>query len=161
MGLLKYLNEADKTPVDIKWVKENNEMHGEFLIEDQIFTIEVTKLENTYVPDIYQFKFYRGSNRTEIFNDIKYVYKVIPTIKQAFDYVISTLHPSILLFATIDNSSMRKKLYSLEAEIISNKYKYKNISKSDTLKKMGYDTNVLVGIYKNEDILDLALKEIG
>ncbi len=158
MGVLRdYLNEAGKTASEIKWNKKNKNYYGQFYIGEQKFEIEVTIMDNE-TADVYQFKFYRNSD-VKMFNDNKYAFGVVATIKEALDYIVSTIKPDILVFAASDNSSARKELYKLEAAKVAVKYKYNSIASSKGLKDAGFDNDVIFGIYKNDKILQDVLSE--
>ena len=115
------LIEAAKTPTTIVWSKLTHGVFGTFTVKEQKFEIEVTKLDNT--ADVYQFKFYRDS-KTSMFNDMRYALTVVPTIKHATEYVITTLKPDVLLFASSDNSNARKSMYKAFSEELAKKFKY-------------------------------------
>ena len=150
-----FLNEAGNTPADIKWVKNNKGLFGNFKIKDQIFDIQVTKLdENKF--DIFQFKFYRD-DETKMFNDMKYAMGVVPTIKVALDYVMSNLKPDGLVFAASDESKTRKALYKLNAAKIATKYKYHDMTKDEKLKEFRFDSDVIFGVSRNKEILSNLL----
>ena len=158
MGLLRdYLNEAGKTAAEIKWNKKNKDYYGEFHISGQKFDIEVTLMDNESA-DVYQFKFYRN-NDVKMFNDNKYAFGVVATIKEALDYIVKKIKPDILVFAASDNSSARKELYKLEAAKIAVKYNYESIASSKGLKDAGFGGDVIFGIYKNDEILQSVLSE--
>lgn len=152
-----FINEAGKTPAEIKWVVKNKNYYGEFFINEQRFTIEVTLMGNEKA-EVYQLKFYRNED-VKMFNDIKYAYGVVATIKQALDYIVKTLKPDILVFASSDDSSARKALYKLEAAKVANKYKYNSIASSKGLEEAGFTSDVIFGIYKNDKTLQDVLSE--
>ena len=158
MGLLRdYLNEAGKSPAEIKWNKKGKNYYGEFYIGEQKFDIEVTLMDNESA-DVYQFKFYRD-NDVKMFNDNKYAFGVVATIKEALDYIVNKIKPDVLVFAASDNSATRKALYKLEAAKVADKYKYNSIASSKGLKDAGFDNDVIFGIYKNDKILQDILSE--
>ena len=158
MGLFRdYMNEAGKSPVEVKWTKKNKNYHGEFFIDDQKFEIAVTLMDNELV-DVYQFKFYRNSD-VKMYNDVKYAFGVVATIKEALDYIVGLLKPDMLVFAASDNSAARKALYKLGAASVADKYKYNSIASSKGIKEAGFASDVIFGIYKNEEILKKALSE--
>ena len=158
MGLLRdYLNEAGKTAAEIKWNKKNKDYYGEFHISGQKFDIEVTLMDNE-LADVYQFKFYRDKY-TKMFNDNKYAFGVVATIKEALDYIVKKIKPDILVFAASDDSTARKALYKLEAAKIASKYDYLDITRSKDIEEMGYGGDVIFGIYKSDKILQSVLSE--
>ena len=158
MGLFSdYMNEAGKSPVEVKWVKKNKNYHGEFFINEQKFEIDVTLMDNEKA-DVYQFKFYRDKS-TKIFNDIKYAFGVVATIKEALDYIVKIIKPDILVFAASDDSNARKALYKLEAAKIATKYNYLDITRSKDIEEAGFASDVIFGIYKNDKILQDVLSE--
>lgn len=158
MGIFRdYLNEAGKTASEIKWTKHKKNYYGEFYISDQKFDIEVTLMDNE-TADVYQFKFYRN-NDVKMFNDNKYAFGVVATIKEALDYIVQKVQPDILVFAASDNSSARKELYKLEAAKVAKKYNYNSIASSKGLKEAGFASDVIFGIYKNDKILQDVLSE--
>ena len=158
MGLLRdYLNEAGKSPVEIKWNKKGKNYYGEFYIGEQKFDIEVTLMDNESA-DVYQFKFYRD-NDVKMFNDNKYSFGVVATIKEALDYIVNKIKPDVLVFAASDNSATRKELYKLEAARVASKYKYNSIANSKGLKDAGFDNDIIFGIYKSDKILQDILSE--
>lgn len=158
MGIFRdYLNEAGKTAAEIEWNKKNKDYYGEFYIGEQKFDIEVTLMDNE-TADVYQFKFYRN-NDVKMFNDNKYAFGVVPTIKEALDYIVKKIKPDILVFAASDDSSARKELYKLEAAKIAVKYNYESIASSKGLKDAGFGGDVIYGIYKNDKILQDVLSE--
>ena len=150
------LIEAARTPATINWRYINGDLFGEFLAKDQKFEIEVTRLDN--VVEVYQFKFYRD-NKTEMFNDMEYALIVVPTIKSAVDYTMTKLKPDVLLFASSDNSKARKSMYKSYSEELSKKFKYNSIARSKTLMDAGFSTDIIFGVYKNENILKELLAE--
>ena len=150
MGLFKdFINEAGKDPAEIKWIKKNKNYHGEFFINGQKFEIDVTLMDNEKA-DAYQFKFYRDKS-TKIFNDVKYAFGVVATIKDALDYIVKTIKPDILVFAASDDSSARKALYKLEAAQVATKYRYNSIASSRGLEEAGFASDVIFGIYVNDE----------
>ena len=158
MGLLRdYLNEAGKSPAEIKWNKKGKNYYGEFYTGEQKFDIEVTLMNND-LADVYQFKFYRN-NDVKMFNDNKYAFGVVATIKEALDYIVNKIKPDVLGFAASDNSATRKALYKLEAAKVADKYKYNSIASSKGLKDAGFDNDVIFGIYKSDKILQDILSE--
>lgn len=158
MGLLRdYLNEAGKSPAEIKWNKKSKNYYGEFFVNEQKFDIEVTLMDNESA-DVYQFKFYRD-NDVKMFNDYKYSFGVVATIKEALDYIVKKINPDVLVFASSDNSVTRKELYKLEAAKVADKYKYNSIASSKGLKDAGFENDVIFGIYKSDKILQAVLSE--
>ena len=158
MSLLRdYLNEAGKTASEIKWEKNSKNYYGEFYIGEQKFDIEVTLMDNE-TAEVYQFKFYRN-NDVKMFNDNKYAFGVVATIKEALDYIVNKIKPDVLVFAASDNSTARKELYKLEAAKIAVKYKYNSIASSKGLKDAGFDNDIIYGIYKSDKILQDILSE--
>lgn len=155
----KKLNEAGKDAQKISWNKMNDELQGSFEINEVAFDIEVSKLELDKIS-AYQFKFYR-EGKTKMFNDIKYSYKVIPTIKSALDYAMKTLDPDILLFAASDDSVTKKALYKTEASYIATKYNYLDVTRNSDLEKLGFGDDILFGVYRTEDIMKKALELSG
>jgi hypothetical protein len=158
MGLLRdYLNEAGKSPAEIKWTKKGKNYYGEFFVNGQKFDIEVTLMDNE-AADVYQFKFYRD-NDVKMFNDNKYSFGVVATIKEALDYIVKKINPDVLVFAASDNSITRKELYKLEAAKVALKYNYNSIASSKGLKDAGFENDVIFGIYKSDKILQAILSE--
>jgi hypothetical protein len=158
MGLFRdFINEAGKTAAEIKWVKKNKNYYGVFYINEQKFDVEVTLMGNEKA-DVYQFKFYRD-NDVKMFNDNKYAFGVVATIKEALDYIVRIIKPDMLVFAASDNSSTRKALYKLEAARVAEKYKYNSIASSKGLEEAGFASDVIFGIYKNDEILQDVLSE--
>ena len=158
MGLLRdYLNEAGKSPAEIKWNKKGKNYYGEFYTGEQKFDIEVTLMDNESA-DVYQFKFYRD-NDVKMFNDNKYAFGGVATIKEALDYIVNKIKPDVLVLAASDNSATRKALYKLEAAKVADKYKYNSIASSKGLKDAGFDNDVIYGIYKSDKILQDILSE--
>ena len=158
MGLLRdYLNEAGKSPAEIKWNKKGKNYYGEFYTGEQKFDIEVTLMDNESA-DVYQFKFYRD-NDVKMFNNNKYAFGVVATIKEALDYIVNKIKPDVLVLAASDNSATRKALYKLEAAKVADKYKYNSIASSKGLKDAGFDNDVIYGIYKSDKILQDILSE--
>lgn len=159
MDLKGLLLEISSEPVAIEWVKKGSELFGKFYIKDQLFDIEVTLLDSP-VDKVYQFKFYRN-NETKMFNDMKYVIGVIPTIKIALDYAVKNLSPNILVFASSDKSKTRIAMYKLEAARIATEFNYHDVTKSQQLLDMGFSTDIIFGIYKSEEILKKSLEELS
>ena len=158
MGLFSdYINEAGKGPVEVKWIKKNKNYNGEFFIGEQKFEIEVTLMDNE-TAEVYQFKFYRNSD-VKMYNDVKYAFGAVATIKEALDYIVKTIKPDMLVFAASDNSAARKALYKLEAARVAEKYKYNSIASSKGIEEAGFASDVIFGIYKNEEILKNVLSE--
>ena len=158
MGLFSdYINEAGKSPVEVKWTKKNKNYNGEFFIGEQKFEIEVTLMDNE-TAEVYQFKFYRNSD-VKMYNDVKYAFGVVATIKEALDYIVKTIKPDMLVFAASDNSAARKALYKLGAAKVADKYKYNSIASSKGIEEAGFASDVIFGIYKNEEILKNVLSE--
>lgn len=158
MGLFRdFINEAGKTAAEIKWVKKNKNYYGVFYINEQKFEINVTLMDNEKA-DVYQFKFYRDKS-TKMFNDTKYAFGVVATIKEALDYIVKTLKPDILVFAASDDSTARKALYKLEAARIASKYDYFDITRSKDIKEAGFASDIIFGICKNDKILQDVLSE--
>ena len=158
MGLFKdFINEAGKTAAEIKWIKKNKNYYDEFYVNAQKFEINVTLMDNEKA-DVYQFKFYRDKS-TKMFNNNKYAFGVVATIKEALDYIVKTLKPDILVFAASDDSTTRKALYKLEAARIATKYDYFDITRSKDIEEAGFASDVIFGIYKNDKILQDVLSE--
>lgn len=158
MGLWKdFLNEAGKSPAEIKWNKRGKNYYGEFFVNEQKFEIEVTIIDNEKA-NVYQFKFYRDKY-TKMFNDNKYSFGVVATIKDTLDYIVKHLNPDVLVFAASDDSATRKALYKLEAAKTATKYNYLDITRSKDIEEMGYGSDVIFGIYKTDKILQAVLSE--
>jgi hypothetical protein len=158
MGLWKdFLNEVGKSPAEIKWNKKGKNYYGEFFVNEQKFEIEVTIMDNEKA-NVYQFKFYRD-NDVKMFNDTKYAFGVVATVKEALDYIVNKLKPDLLVFAASDNSSTRKALYKLEAAKTAAKYHYNSIASSKGLEDAGFSSDIIFGIYKNDEILQAVLSE--
>lgn len=158
MNFKELLLEISSTPKEIKWKHKEDNLYGEFDIKDQVFNIEVTSLDAEDLK-IYQFKFYRN-NETKMFNDHKYTIGVMATIKQALLESMEKLNPDMLLFASSDKSKARISLYKLEAASLATKFNYHDITKSSQLKEYGYGSDVIFGIYRNEDVLKQALEKV-
>ncbi|MHB8098174.1 MAG: hypothetical protein ACYDD5_01115 [Sulfuricurvum sp.] len=82
------------------------------------------------------------------------------TIKQALLESMEKLNPDMLLFASSDKSKARISLYKLEAASLATKFNYHDITKSSQLKEYGYGSDVIFGIYRNEDVLKQALEKV-
>ena len=152
-----FMNEAGKNSAEVKWVKKNKNYHGEFFINEQKFEIDVTLMENEKA-DVYQFKFYRD-NDVKMFNNNKYAFGVVATIKEALDHIVNKIKPEVLVFAASDNSATRKALYKLEAAKVADKYKYNSIASSKGLRDAGFDSDIIYGIYITDKVLQDVLSE--
>ena len=157
---IDYLNETGNSPMVINWVKNSSEWKGTFTVNSkstqQEFEIVISKLEECNGVDIIQFKFFKD-NSTKQSNDNKYMWGVLSTVKKALYDYIEEMSPSMLLFASSDNSNFRKAIYKLESAKLATKFDYYDVSKLDGVQ----DADVLFGIYKNKEYLMCLENLIG
>lgn len=157
------INEVGNQPLPIEWKQTtDNGFHtltGIFFVDEQPFDISVSPLDGN-TSTVYQFKFYRNGH-THMFNDIKYSFKVLSTLKHALEHAIKELNPDILVFASVDDSAARKSIYKTMAGYISTKFRYLDITRNDDLQQMGLLGDNIFGIYRNEEVLQNAIKDSG
>ena len=98
------LTEAGKNPVKINWIKQNKRWNGNFEIKDIEYNIE------TYISDIdvnfniWEFKFYKNKNETQITGDFKSHFIIVPTIQKALEDFIKSKKPDCVIFLASDET---------------------------------------------------------
>lgn len=118
-----HFNEAFNNPVHIKWIDKEVELIGLFIVNNKVYNI----LCKDVGDNIWTFKFYHFIDNKlspELTNDYKNSFKVLPTIKNAFEYLVSEKSPNSIIFGALDESEGRKKLYSSFSVDFSKKYNY-------------------------------------
>lgn len=157
------LNEVGNQPLPIKWKQTtDNGFHtltGIFLVDEQPFDISISPLDGDKSV-VYQFKFYRNGH-THMFNDVKYSFKVLSTLKYALEYAMKKLNPDILVFASVDDSAARKSIYRTMAGYIATKFRYLDITRNEDLQRMGLLGDSIFGVYRNKEVLQNAIKDSG
>jgi hypothetical protein len=117
------VNDAFNNPVEIRWIDKEVELIGLFSVNNKVYNI----LCKNVGSNIWTFKFYHFIDNElspRLTNDYKNSFKVLPTIKIAFEYLISEKSPNSIIFGSLDKSEGRKKLYNSFSIDISKKYNY-------------------------------------
>lgn len=162
-SFLEFLNEVGDQPYDIIWDRNNINLNGKFYIDNIEFNIAMTPLHDDTGNDIkiYQFKFYRGKE-IKMFCDVKYNFKVFSTIKRGLYYAMKEIMPDILVFAASDENKARKALYKTAAGGLAGYFNYHDITRdSDLIIMKQVFGDVVFGVYKNKEIMALALQDAG
>ena len=149
------LTEAGKNPVDINWNKRKDRWEGSFYIKDIEYNIETYISDIEVDFDIWEFKFYKNRNETQITGDFKTHFIIVPTIQNAFEEFIKEKKPDCVLFLASDNSKSRKSLYNNISLDISSRYKYYSIN------PMLPKNDILFGICKSKNIVEQIKELIG
>jgi hypothetical protein len=137
------LNESYEKKATIKWV-DNNHLIGLFIVSNIVYKIQCIPYDN----NIWSYKFMRYNNQTNTFdlNLIKTDWKdkmtILSTIRSGMDYLINNKNPNGLIFAALDSSDGRKKLYETYSNEIVNNYYYK-------LEKNLFEDKLIFILYKN------------
>ncbi len=152
------INEALDNPLEIKWIDKDFEISGFFTLNKSAYNIRcINKGDNIWTYKFYKFDDKEQKLSPDLSNDKKNVFRVLPTIKIGFDYIINLKNPDALIFGALDKSEGRKKLYnSFCEELIKNyDYKYTTNRKEDRqifiLYKPSIDENILMN--KVEEII--------
>lgn len=119
--------ESYETPSDITWDNTNPyKLIGEFIVSDNLYRIDCILYDN----DIWTYKFSGFDPSSNTFtqdlvttnpNDKM---KVIGTIRTGMEYLIDIKHPKSIIYAALDDSDGRKKLYSRFSNEIVKKFGY-------------------------------------
>lgn len=149
----KNMNEGLDNPVDIKWTDKGGELGGFFIVNDKVYSI-ICKDKGDRV---WTFKFYKFDENTkklspELTGDNKNVFRVLPTIKDGFDYLIEVKNPDALVFGALDSSEGRKKLYHSFSEKMVLEYGFKYSTNQNG------DKQIFI-LYKNID-KDLLMDKV-
>ena len=136
-SFFKYLNNINEildNPSSINWKNINNDYIGEFNIGKDEYRIECFKqVGNNYS---FSFSYYDGTDWTNDITNIGNQFKVMATIVDGIDFILSKNYDSII-FSVIDENETRINLYDLHCKTIEKrdglKY-YKKSSKVSTNK---------------------------
>ncbi len=115
------LFEALDNPVEIKWIKKSLEWIGLFSVNNNVYQINI---EDKLGDDIWRFKFYHYNNhvlspeKTGLNSD---VWRVLPTIKVAFEEFLKE-KPIGIIFGASGDSIGRKKIYHSFMKEMSKKF---------------------------------------
>jgi len=123
------LAEALNNPLPINWQTNNNSYIGEFIINNNTYVIDCKDLGD----DVWFFSFdYIGLNNIRS-NALTYnnkdVYRILPTIKEAFEHLYNTKNPNCIIFAIFDDSTGRRKIYDRFANEFSYNHKLNLLNK--------------------------------
>lgn len=149
---LDYLLESYNTPVDIKWIDNNNQLIGLFMINDKIYQITCADKGE----DIWTYKFYLYENNELSPNLTNYKrgsLSVLSTVRDGMKYLLNNKQPKGLVFGALDKSEGRKKLYLTYSNEISNLYNYEFITKNQ-------DNKQLYILFKNDIDREILFKKI-
>ncbi|HHX69462.1 MAG TPA: hypothetical protein GX708_15630 [Gallicola sp.] len=119
------LFEGFDTPVDIKWIDNNNELIGLFQVNDKVYKISCEYKNN----DIWTYKFYNYDSIKKSL-DIKLTnfntgyMSVLSTIRSGMEYLIDTKDPKSIIFGATDRSKGRKVLYERFSNELCDKYNF-------------------------------------
>ena len=151
----KEMNEGLDNPTEIKWIDKEQELGGFFAINDKTYTIICKNVGE----NIWTYKFYRFNGKQlspDLTNDDKNVFRVLPTIESGFYYLIDKKNPSGLIYAALDKSEGRKKIYHSFSEKMVKKYGY-IYNTNRTQDKQIY---ILYKPNMNKDIIFNKVKEL-
>lgn len=125
----KFINslvESYDSDVDIKWIKNKEKLIGLFRVNDKIYQITCINRGN----EIWTYKFYLYNSKNneltpELTNFNVGKMSILSTIRKGMIHLIETELPKCLIYAALDNSEARKKLYLDYSRELEKKYKFK------------------------------------
>lgn len=148
-NFIKKQFESYNTPVEIKWIDKNDKLIGLFKVDDKIYQINcINKGSNVWTYKFYLYDIEKNEFNPELTNFKTGKLSVLSTIRKGMDYLINTKNPNGLIFATIDSSEGRKKLYCTYSKEIEEKYLYKKVTNV-------IDNKQIFILYKDIDVNDL------
>ena len=114
------INDAFKDPLDIKWAEKGNKIIGMFIVNDNIYQIRCSDKGN----DFWTCKFFYYDKEKNVMDPNltgfeRDKFRVLPTVKSGITYLIETKNPTCIIYAALDDSEARKKLYSSTSKEIS------------------------------------------
>lgn len=149
------LNESYENPVDINWIKnDNNNLDGEFYIDDVKYIIECFD----WYKNIWSYKFSKIEGDEKIMDltdDSKRKMRVLSTIRKGMRFLIEEKTPDGLIINVTDSSRGREYLWGRFSKEISDNYEYEILTK----KVMGYTTFFLWKEIEFED-MNLAFNKM-
>jgi len=137
------------TPVQINWIESLTSLIGTFIVNSKIYQIKCVNRTN----DIWTYKFYlyRGG---QLFPDLTNYQtgrmSILSTIRQGIKYLIDTKSPKSIIFAALDESEGRKKLYWRYSKELEKEYSYSLITKNVSDKQIFF-------LYKNISVNTILL----
>jgi hypothetical protein len=156
--ILSRVAEGLNEPLTIQWDKNKDIWNGSFSIDNKIYKIII---KNFSQSGHWLFKF-TADDSFKLTNDVKKAFTVLPTIEKAAKDFIKEKDPEIFMFAALDKSIGRKKMYTKFSESISKEFnlgfyeKQSNDEKLFILHKNEYDglefSKTLVKIVNNREI---------
>lgn len=149
------LTEAGKNPVEIKWKKTNNRWEGNFEIKGIEYNIEIYISDIEVNFDIWEFKFYKNKNETQITGDFRSHFIIVPTIQKALEDFIKNKKPNCVIFLASDNSKSRKSLYNNTSLDIASRFNYYSVN------PMLPKNDIVFGMCKEKYMLEELKKLIG
>ena len=157
----KMINDALNNPLPINWQNKNNLYIGEFNINNNTYIIDCEDLGN----NIWFFSFdYIGLDNIRInalTNNNKDVYRILPTIKSAFEHLYNTKNPDCIIFAIFDESTGRRKIYDKFANDFSIKNNLNLLNKESNGKRVySIYNNIIDKEYMSFVILKLVQREV-
>lgn len=123
--LIDDMYEAYNNPLDIEWKQEGEDkLFGYFEINNNNYKIECIE----WGKSIWTYKFFKydkddGIKNTKLTGLKKDSFKVMPTIVKGIEY-LCTQNPKAIIYAALDDSTGRKKLYDSFSNSFSKKYSY-------------------------------------
>ena len=106
------IEEAFDNPFNINWITKNNLLLGAFKLNNNLYTIKCKNYGDNFWS--FRFDFFNSDTKqfsSELTNNNKDVFRVLPTIKQAFYHLFDTTNPICIIFGAVDNSSSRRSIY--------------------------------------------------
>lgn len=125
-SFLSSLIESYNTKVDIKWVDKSDRLIGLFSVDENVYQINCIDRGN----DIWTYKFYLYDQKTnellpELTNFNSGKMSILSAIRDGMDYLIEKKSPNCLIFASLDKSEGRKKLYFRYSKEIESEFGFK------------------------------------
>jgi hypothetical protein len=148
------IEEAFDNPLPISWITKDNLLLGAFKLNNNLYTIKCKNYGDNFWS--FRFDFFNTKTKqfsTELTNNNKDVFRVLPTIKQAFYHLYDTTSPICIIFGAVDKSSSRRSIYLRFAKQFCNEKNWL------LLDKTYLDMN-LFSLYANNIDLELLYDKI-
>lgn len=139
---LDSLVESYNSPVDITWIEKEN-LIGLFCVNDKVYQINCIDRGD----DIWTYKFYLYDVNTkellpELTNFNVGKMAILSTVRKGMVYLVENKSPRCLIYAALDDSEARKKLYLDFSRELEREYGY-------TLNTASFGNKKVFVLYKN------------
>jgi hypothetical protein len=145
------LKEALGTPVEIEYLRQDDTIYGFFVVNDSEYLIEAKFILHDFLTFKFKAKTPDNKYTMEITNDRNCEkHRVLPTVEKGLLHIINTYNPRGVIFATLDSSIGRKRLYDKFTDKYISNNKNKKCTKHEYNNEKIY---IIHDITENADIV--------